>query len=154
MKKERRLTSFLFVFGICLLIITLATLGYQIYILAMFLKNGGYDGKETAKVILSYAVTNFVISAFKIILSSYAIASKKHLDEVLNILFFLSLVFLVFVILEAVELGVLIYNKALEFNINTFVGYIDDFIDIICGLTFPIITLSFKIDDWRMYLSK
>lgn len=150
MKKDRILSNILFFFGIVLLLYTIFGFIYQTILTAQ-IDWSAFKGSDLTDV-RSYVILNYVNIAFKIVIASYGIYCKKHVDEAINPLFTFTIFFTIFAILEAMSM----FNT-LHIEGATLKDIMDHFkylvatasIDLIVAAFYLVVTILLKVDDWR-----
>lgn len=148
MKKDRILSNILFFFGIVLLLYTIYSFIYQTY-LTIQIDWSSLKGDDLTDL-RSYTILNYVNIAVKIVIASYGIYCKKHVDEAINPLFTFTVFFAIFVVLETM-------STINTINGVTFKEIIDHYkymvatasIDLIVAVFYLIVTIALKFDDWR-----
>lgn len=148
MKKDRILSNILFFFGIVLLLYSLYSFIYQTYLTSR-IDWSILKGDDLSDV-RSYVILNYVNIAVKIIIASYGIYCKKHVDEAINPLFTFTVFFVIFVILETMSTintinGVTIKEILDHYKYMVSTGAID----LIVAVFYLVVTLILKFDDWR-----
>jgi len=144
-KVEKILIEVLFISGIILFLFSFTMLIYQI-IHTTQIDFNQYIGADRNEAI-TYVVIEFINIIFRLVIASYAIYTKKNLDDALNPLFTFTILYVIFVILE---LAKFILTGGVSLGVLVTINVIVD----ICVATFFLInTLVFKIDDWRPYKS-
>lgn len=150
MKKDRILSNILFFFGIVLLLYTVYAFVYQTILTAQ-IDWSILKGEDLADV-RSYVILNYVTIAVKLVIASYGIYCKKHVDEAINPLFTFTILFTIFAILETISM----FNT-LHLEGATIKDIMDHFkylvstvsIDLIVAAFYLVVTLLLKFDDWR-----
>lgn len=143
MKHELVLRRMLFTFGIILEISSLAMLGVEIYHTVTMDFASYLDHIPT---LINYTIMQYATIIFKIIISAYAIYGLHHIDEVINPLFTFTVLYAIFVVFQTLTFFV-------EGGLNDFslISSVNTLVDIVVASIFLIVTLIFKIDDWRPY---
>ena len=148
MKKDRVLSNILFFFGIVLLAYTLYSFIYQT-ILTSRINWWSLTGDDLVDL-RSYVILTYVTIAVKVIIASYGIYCKKHVDEAINPLFTFTIFFVLFVILEVMStvntINGVPFKEILE-NYKYIVATAA--IDLIVAAFYLVVTLLLKFDDWR-----
>jgi len=143
-KKDHIFSYILFFFGIVLFLFAFGMLIYQIIHTCQIdwaaLKASSItEYKETR----NYVMVEYITILFKLVIASYAIVSKKHLDEAINPLFTFTCLYFVFVILQTI-----LYFSNGGFALGLVVSSVA-IIDMIVSVLFFGITFLLKLDDWK-----
>lgn len=148
MKKDRILSNILFFFGIVLLAYTLYSFIYQTILTSQI--NWWILKADDLIDLRSYVILTYVTIAVKIVIASYGIYCKKHVDEAINPLFTFTVFFALFVILEVMStvntINGIPFKEILE-NYKYIVATAA--IDLIVAVFYLVVTLLLKFDDWR-----
>ena len=148
MKKDKILSNILFFFGIVLLLYTLYSFSYQTY-LTVQIDWSILKGDDLVDV-RSYVILNYVTIAVKLIIASYGIYCKKHVDEAINPLFTFTIFFVIFVILETMSTVNTINGVPFKEIMDHFKYIVATAaIDLIVAVFYLVVTLLLKHDDWR-----
>ncbi|MCQ2787169.1 MAG: hypothetical protein MJ199_02075 [Bacilli bacterium] len=148
MKKDRILSNILFVFGIILLLYTIYAFAYQTY-LTVQIDWSSLKGDELTDL-RSYVILNYVTIAVKIVIASYGIYCKKHVDEAINPLFTFTVLFVIFVALETMSTVNTINGVSFKEIMDHFKYIVATAsIDLIVAVFYLVVTLMLKYDDWR-----
>lgn len=148
MKKDRILSNILFIFGIVLLLYTIYAFTYQTY-LTVQIDWSSLKGDELTDL-RSHVILNYVTIAVKIVIASYGIYCKKHVDEAINPLFTFTVLFAVFVALETMSTVNTINGVSFKEIIDNFKYIVaTTSIDLIVAVFYLVVTLMLKYDDWR-----
>ncbi|MCQ2792276.1 MAG: hypothetical protein MJ208_02000 [Bacilli bacterium] len=148
MKKDRILSRILYFFGVVLLAYSLFALVYQSIL--TFRIDWSSLSHEDAVDMRSYVILEFVTIIFKMVIASYGIYSRHHVDETINPLFTFTIFYSIFVILQAMSLvntlSGLTFKQLAEhykYVISTAA------IDVIVAAFYLTVTIILKMDDWR-----
>lgn len=142
-RKDRILSNILFFFGLILLVFNLGVFIYQI-VLVVQIDWSAFPTHDDLVELRSYVIIEFVTSAFKFILSMYAMYSLKHVDEAINPLFTFTIFYGIFTILQMMsfvqnggvaEQGVYLLSTGI--------------VDLVIAFFLLVVTLLLKVDDWR-----
>lgn len=148
MKKDRILSNILFFFGIVLLLYTLYSFVYQTY-LTVQINWSSLKGDDLTDL-RSYTILNYVNIAVKIVIASYGIYCKKHVDEAINPLFTFTVFFSIFVALETMSTINTINGVSLKDIMDHFKYLVATAsIDLIVAVFYLVVTIMLKYDDWR-----
>lgn len=148
MKKDRILSNILFFFGIVLLLYTIYAFIYQTY-LTVQIDWGSLKGSELTDL-RSYVILNYVTIAVKIVIASYGIYCKKHVDEAINPLFTFTVLFAIFVALDTMSTINTINGVSFKEIMDHFKYLVaTTTIDLIVATFYLVVTLMLKFDDWR-----
>ncbi len=150
MKKDRILTNILFYFGFILLLYSIFSFVYQTILTTRIDWSSLHD--EELVDIRSYVIINYVTIGFKLIIASYGIYCKKHVDEAINPLFTFTIFYVVFAVLEMMGMV-----NTLRLEGATFKDVLSQYkyivatasIDIISAAFYLGITFFLKLDDWK-----
>lgn len=148
MKKDKILSNILFVFGIILLAYTLYAFVYQTYLTCQINWNL-FKGEELSEM-RSFVILDYVNIAVKLIIASYGIYSKKHVDEAINPLFTFTIFYVIFAILQTMSMFNTITGTTFK-EIMSHYKYLvaTASIDLIVAAFYLVVTLALKVDDWR-----
>lgn len=144
-KVEKRLKRILFFFGLVLFLFSISMLIYSI-IDVIHIDWSTITTIEERRSLVIYLIILFTTYTFKLVLAIYAINALKHLDEVINPLFVFTIMYTIFVSFQAT---IYFYESANPFEFSLIAS--NNIIDILVAAFMIIITLIFKIDDWRTY---
>lgn len=148
MKKDRILSNILFVFGIILLLYTIYAFVYQTYLTVQIDWSSLKEDELTD--LRSYVILNYVTIAVKIVIASYGIYCKKHVDEAINPLFTFTVLFVIFVALETMSTVNTINGVSFKEIMDHFKYIVATAsIDLIVAVFYLVVTLMLKYDDWR-----
>lgn len=150
MKKDKILSNILFFFGIVLLLYTIYAFIYQTILTAQ-IDWSAFSGDDL-KDVRSYVILNYVNIAVKIVIASYGIYSKKHVDEAINPLFTFTVFFVIFAILETISMiNTLHVEGATIKDVMDHYKYLVSTasIDVIVAALYLVVTIMLKYDDWR-----
>lgn len=148
MKKDRILSNILFIFGIILLLYSIYAFSYQTYLTAK-IDWSSLRGDDLSDL-RSYVIVNYVTIAVKIIIATYGIYCKKHVDEAINPLFTFTIFFVIFAVLETISTINTINGVSFK-EIMAQYKYLvaTASIDLIVAVFYLVVTLMLKFDDWR-----
>lgn len=148
MKKDRILSNILFFFGIVLLLYSLYAFIYQTYLTVQI--DWSILSGDVLSDVRSYVILNYVNIAVKIIIASYGIYCKKHVDEAINPLFTFTVFFVIFVILETMSTINTINGVTIKEILDHYKYMVSTaIIDLIVATFYLVVTLLLKFDDWR-----
>ncbi|MCQ2795426.1 MAG: hypothetical protein MJ214_04415 [Bacilli bacterium] len=148
MKKDRILSNILFIFGIVLLLYSIYAFSYQTYLTTQ-IDWSSLRGDDLSDL-RSYVIVNYVTIAVKIIIATYGIYCKKHVDEAINPLFTFTIFFVIFAVLETISTINTINGVSFK-EIMAQYKYLvaTASIDLIVAVFYLVVTLMLKFDDWR-----
>lgn len=106
---------------------------------------------EDARItVRSYYILQFVNIAAKLVIASYGIYARKHIDEAINPLFTFTVLFVIFVALQTMSFvnalrttDIVNVHPMFEVDIATLA------IDLSVAVFYLIVTIILKMDDWR-----